>query len=143
MIGIPCRWRTARRTGPERGPLVVRRTAAVIQPVLVLKRKGRLRPFRLLRRLHIHMVIDGDGRMMGSGRPAFRHDRITAGLHDLGLSSQIGEDMPCEFRHMQDIGGLGRIHADRRNLHHLAQQIFKPEAAVSDVAFKMRVIDHG
>ena len=81
--------------------------------------------------------------MMGSGRPAARHDRIAAGLHDLGLSPQIGEDLPREFRHAPDVGGLGRVHADRRNLHHLAQQIFKPEAAVSDVACKARVIDHG
>ena len=79
------------------------------------------------------MVIDGDGRMMGSGRPASRHDRITAGLHDLGLGPQIREILPRQLRHTPDIGGLGRIHADRRNLHHLAQQIFKPGAAVSDI----------
>ena len=129
--------------GRERRTLVIRRATAVIHPVLVLERKGRLLPFRLLRRLHIHMVIDGDRRMMGSGHPAAGHDRIAAGLHNLGLSPQVGENLPREFRHAPDVGGLGRVHADRRNLHHLAQQIFKPAAAVCDVAFKACAIDHG
>ena len=41
-----------------------------------------------------------------------------------------------------DVRGLGRIHADRRNLHHLTQQIFIPSSAVRDVTFKVRAIDH-
>ena len=138
LDGVPCA-----EQGRERRTLVIRRTTTVIHPVLVLERKGRLRPFRLLRRLHIHMVIDGDRRMMDSGHQAAGHDRIAAGLHNLGVSPQIGEDLPREFRHAPDVGGLGRVHADRRNLHHLAQQIFKPAAAVCDVAFKACAIDHG
>ena len=40
-------------------------------------------PFRLLRRLDIHMVIDGHRRMVRARRPATRHDGIAAGLDDL------------------------------------------------------------
>ena len=52
--------------GRESRTLVIRRTTTVIHPVLVLEREGRLRPFRLLCRLHIHMVINGDRWMMDS-----------------------------------------------------------------------------
>ena len=129
--------------GRECRTLVIRGTTAVIHPVLVLERKGGLLPFRLLCRLHIHMVVDGDRRMMGSGHPAAGHDRIAACLHNLSLSPQIRKDLPRDVRHAPDVRGVGRVHTDRRNLHHLAQQIFKPPAAGSDVAFKVRAIDHG
>ena len=74
------------------------------------------------------MVIDGDRRIKGSGHPAAGYNRIAAGLHNLGLRPQVREDLPREVRHAPDVGSLGRIHANRRNLHHLTKQIFKPAA---------------
>ena len=67
----------------------------------------------------------------------------TVTIYNPNVGSQVCEELPRKFRHAPDVGGSGRVHADRGNLHHLAQQVFKPEAAVCDVAFKLCVIDHG
>src|SRR5262245_41146465 len=126
----------------KRRALVICRTTAMIQSSLVLERKGCLSPFRLLRRLHIHMVIDRNRRMTGSCHPTSGYDRIASRLDNLGISPQVYEDLPCEISHAPDVLSLGRVHADRWNLHHLAEQIFKTPTAVSDIAFKGCTVDH-
>ncbi len=88
------------------------------------------------------MVVDGDRRVMRPGRPAAGHDRIAPGLDDLCLCAKIGQHLYRHGRHAPDVVGPRGVHADRRNLDHLAEQIFKSCATACDESFELLLI-HG
>ena len=99
-------------------------------------------PFRFLRRLDIHMVIDGHRRMVRARRPATRHNGIAAGLDDLCFGARIGQYLLRDGRHAPHVVRFRRIHANRWNFDHLAEEIFKSCATMFDVRFELLIHRH-